>query len=112
MGGDKASMVDAMNNPFMDNASLGLVADAWKRANQPPAPPELKDMGMVKCTSMTPHESRAVRCSRLGLQGTPGNRLITGDEVARLGCLLVPTTWTRKERLHRSAAAAAWHLAR
>lgn len=86
MGGDKASMVDAMNNPFMDNASLGLVADAWKRANQPPAPPELKDMGngqMYQYDPMNPQGGQVF--TPQGYKAPPGNRLITGDEVARLG---------------------------
>lgn len=45
MGKDKAAMLEAFSNPFMDNASMNLLGDAWKTANAPPPEPNLMTVG-------------------------------------------------------------------
>lgn len=44
MGGDKAAMLDAVNNPFMSSAGMEMVGGQWDKMNQPPPNPELKDL--------------------------------------------------------------------
>lgn len=86
MGGDKASMIDAMGNPWMDNASLNLIGDAYERANQPPPAPELKDLGngqFYQFDQMNPQGGQVF--TPQGYQPPPGNRLITGEEAAQMG---------------------------
>lgn len=38
-GGDKASLIDAASNPFMDNNSMSLINDQWSRMNPDPLKP-------------------------------------------------------------------------
>lgn len=86
MGGDKGAMLDALNNPFMDSTSLDLVGDAWKRANAPPTPPELKDMGNGQFYQYAPANPQGGQVfTPEGYKAPPGNRLITGAEAAQMG---------------------------
>lgn len=86
MGGDKASMLEAMNNPFMDNASLQLVGDAWNRANQPPSPPELKDMGNGQFYQYDPQNPQGGQVfTPDGYQKPQGFRPATPEEKAAYG---------------------------
>lgn len=86
MGGDKSAMLEALNNPWMDNASLQLVGDAWQQANKPPAPPELKDMGNGQMYQYDPQNPQGGQVfTPPGYKPPPGNRLITGAEAAQMG---------------------------
>lgn len=86
MGGDKASMIDAMSNPWMDNASLQLVGNAWEQANKPPEPPKMVDMGNGQFYTYDQNNPQGGNMfTPPGYQPPPGSRLITGEEATQMG---------------------------
>lgn len=81
MGGDKASMLDAIGNPWMDNASMPLVVDAWKAANPQP---EMKILENGQVLSYVPNDPNSVKASQIqGYQAPPPDPYTLGEGQTR-----------------------------
>lgn len=82
-GGDKASMIDAMGNPWMDNASLNLIGDAYARAN---APAQMKILDNGQAVSFNENDPTSIKAFEIpGYQKPAGFRPATAEEKAMYG---------------------------
>ncbi|HUQ36671.1 MAG TPA: hypothetical protein VM144_09885 [Aestuariivirga sp.] len=58
-GGDKASLIDAASNPWMDNNSLGMITNQWNQMNQPPGLKQLDNDQFYQYDPMNPQDGKA-----------------------------------------------------